>query len=89
MTLTIPADLEEFVQREIATGRYQTAEEVVRAGIMLLQERERQRDRLRDDIDAAIQQIENGEYVEYDQDSLRGFFEELKQSARDSHAKAQ
>ena len=43
---------------------------------------ESERDRLQEDIDVAVRQIENGEFVEYDSDSLRVFFEELKQSAR-------
>lgn len=82
----IPSDLEEFVKREVASGRYATPDEVVRAGILLLQDRERQRELLRQDIDAAIRQIEEGDYTEYDRDSLHGFFEELKESARASHA---
>ncbi len=41
-----------------------------------------ERDRLQEDIDAAVRQIESGDFVEYDSESLRGLFEELKQSAR-------
>ena len=36
----LPAELEQFVQQEIAEGRYQSAEEVVSAALRLLQEHE-------------------------------------------------
>lgn len=81
MNSTIPAELENFVREQVESGRYESPEEVVHAGIVLLQERERQRDRLRADIDTAIEQIENGDHVEYDSDSLRDFFDELKKAA--------
>jgi putative addiction module CopG family antidote len=38
----LPPELEQFVQQEIAEGKYQSAEEVVRAALRLLQEHEAQ-----------------------------------------------
>ena len=38
----LPAELEQFVQQEIAGGKYQSTEEVVSAALRLLQEHERQ-----------------------------------------------
>lgn len=82
MSITLPSELEEFVSERVASGEYSSAEAVVSAGIQLLKAQEEQRDQLRRDIDAAIRQIENGEYFEYDDASLDAFFEELKQKAR-------
>jgi len=78
MTLSIPTELEEFVAERVASGEYPSPEAVVSAGIQLLKERDKQRDALRQDIDAAIQQIENGDYFEYDEASLDEFFAELQ-----------
>lgn len=54
MVVSIPAGFEEFVQQEIATGRYRSAEEVVSEGLRLLQRLNDQRQALRDDIQAGI-----------------------------------
>jgi antitoxin ParD1/3/4 len=40
MTLSLPADLERIVAAEIATGRYSSAEEVVREALVALEERD-------------------------------------------------
>jgi antitoxin ParD1/3/4 len=43
-------DLEELVQRQIETGRYSSASEVVRGALVLMQERDQQRVEIRDKI---------------------------------------
>jgi putative addiction module CopG family antidote len=41
MTVTLPPDLEPFVQRRVDSGRYSDANEVIRAALALLDERDR------------------------------------------------
>ena len=40
LNVSLTPELEAFVQSRVATGRYQTASEVVREGLRLLEERE-------------------------------------------------
>lgn len=87
--VSLPPDLNEFVRLEIESGRFGSEQDVVTEGIRLLKARQRKREQLQNDIAAAVKQIENGEYVEYDDDSLRDFFEELKQDARNACVEAE
>ena len=74
---TIPPDLRQFVEQELASGKYGNAEEMVTEGLRLL--RERKLYELRRDIDAGIEQIERGEGIEIDgEEALRRFFDEVK-----------
>ena len=85
MSISLPPDIEEYIQGEVASGRFESTDAVLYEAINTLKERERQRAELRKDLQAAVEQIENGDYIEYDRESLRDFFEELKQEARRAH----
>lgn len=79
----IPPELQQFVDRELASGHYQSAEEVLCAGLRLLQER-RLHD-LRCDVQAGLNQLDRGEGIELedeDEPSLHAFFEDIKTRGR-------
>jgi len=81
MSTTIPPEFEDFVTHELAAGNYQTPEEVVSEGLRLL--RERKLYELRKDIGAAMEQLERGEGIDLeDEESLDGFFEDIKRRGR-------
>ena len=44
LNVSLTPELEEFVEKRVATGRYQTASEVVREGLRLLELRDRERE---------------------------------------------
>jgi antitoxin ParD1/3/4 len=44
LNVSLTPELEKFVQTRVATGRYQTASEVVREGLRLLEIQERERE---------------------------------------------
>ena len=79
---TLPPELQDFVQQEVAAGRYQSAEEVLADGLRLL--RERKIYSLRQDIAAGMAQLDRNEGIELNDDqSLRDFFEDIKRRGRD------
>lgn len=82
MNVSLTPELERFVQSRVASGRFQTASEVVREGLRLLEERELAREtalkELRSKIRRAVEQADRGEIL--DGESV---FEEIRQlSAR-------
>ena len=82
MNVSLTPELEQFVQSRVASGQYQTASEVVREGLRLLEEREQAREtalnELRAKIRRGIEQADRGELLDGDT-----VFEEIGQmSAR-------
>jgi putative addiction module CopG family antidote len=70
----IEPDLMTFVQREVASGKFRSQEEVVAEGLRMLRERERQRDALRADILAGIEQLDRGEGIVIDSPEAEAAF---------------
>jgi antitoxin ParD1/3/4 len=82
MNVSLTPELERFVQSRVASGLYQTASEVVREGLRLLEEREQAREtsleELRAKIRRGIEQADRGELLDGD-----AVFAEIRQlSAR-------
>ena len=82
MNVSLTPELEQFVQSRLASGRYQTASEVVREGLRLLEEREEARatalNEIRAKIRRGIEQADQGKLLDGDT-----VFEEIGQmSAR-------
>jgi antitoxin ParD1/3/4 len=68
MNVSLTPELEQFVQSRVASGRYQTASEVIREGLRLLEEREESREtalrELRGKLRRAIEQADRGEFLD-------------------------
>jgi putative addiction module CopG family antidote len=64
MPQTLPRDLQDFVDRELATGRYRSTEEIVVAGLRLLQ---RDRQEALEGIREGLAQSERGEGIPLDE----------------------
>jgi len=64
MNVSLTPHLEQFVDKKVREGTYQTASEVVREGLRLLAERDQKRtlelQRLRREIAVGLSQVENG-----------------------------
>jgi Arc/MetJ-type ribon-helix-helix transcriptional regulator len=73
MATELTPDNESFIQQEIAVGAFQTREDAIEAGVALLKKRRELIDRLAE----SRRQLDEGEYVEFDDEGLRKFFEEL------------
>ena len=74
MDVPIPSALEQFVHDVISTGRYGDPAEVVAEGLRLLERRER----LRQEVAAGVEQLDRGEYTEYDEGSFEQFARDIE-----------
>lgn len=61
MAATLPPDLEAFIQSEVASGKYASADEAVAEAVRLLQEHQRLLANLRSDIETGINAFERGD----------------------------
>ena len=70
LNVSLTPELEQFVQQRVSSGRYQTASEVVREGLRLLEQQERDREAAFAELKAKLQrgatQAERGEVVDPD-----------------------
>lgn len=67
MNVKVLGAAEQFVQEEVASGRYDSAQEVVREGLRLLHEQEildqQRRERLNEQIQEGLDQLDRGEGI--------------------------
>lgn len=81
LTITLTPELEAFIRERVASGRFDTASDVVREGLKLLEVREHEREavlaEIRREIEIGMEQAKAGQL----RDS-RAFFEELRRKIR-------
>jgi len=77
MNVSLTPELEKFVQDTVATGRYSSASEVVRASLHKLQEEERWKAYAKAKIAKGLEDVAAGRVV-----SREDFLEEIKQRRR-------
>jgi antitoxin ParD1/3/4 len=70
LNVSLTPELDRFVHERVATGRYQTASEVVREGLRLLENQEREREAalasLKAKLERGAAQADRGEFIEPD-----------------------
>ena len=75
MSLTLPPRLESLVRQKVEDGLYESPGQVMEEALLLLDERDRLRQRrleeLRQDIAIGLEQLERGEYVILDEEEVR------------------
>ncbi|MBD1856262.1 MULTISPECIES: type II toxin-antitoxin system ParD family antitoxin [Leptolyngbya] len=64
MNMTLNPDNERFIQTQIQTGRFASAEEVINAALEVFAEREKRLTDLRQKIQSGTEQLRNGEGVD-------------------------
>jgi antitoxin ParD1/3/4 len=69
-SLTLGEHWEKFVKREIASGRYASASEVVRAALRELEERNKRLQALRDHLDEGVRQAKRGDFKDFTVDDV-------------------
>jgi antitoxin ParD1/3/4 len=64
MNITLKPEIEQFIQAQLATGRFASAEDVINEAFKLLQERERRIEELRQKIAVGNEQIAKGQVTD-------------------------
>ncbi|NQU19759.1 MAG: type II toxin-antitoxin system ParD family antitoxin [Candidatus Nealsonbacteria bacterium] len=78
MSTSLPPEIQQYVEQVVATGRYESAEQVVREAFRLLQEQDRAFASLQTDVKKGFDQLERGEGIELDDQGLREFFDDVQ-----------
>ena len=86
MKIALSPEHEALIQKKMASGKYACVDEVVQEAFELLSDRETSREarlaELKRQIALGFEQLERGEYTEYDEAGLRDFFERIKTEGR-------
>lgn len=91
MNVSLTPELEKLVNDKVKSGRYNSASEVVREGLRLLQDQDELKrirtDELRREIMLGVEQIRNGEGIVVKASELDDFTEKLIEEARNEYSK--
>jgi Arc/MetJ-type ribon-helix-helix transcriptional regulator len=78
MLQNLSQENEAFIDAAVASGLYQDRGAAIEAGVSMLRRREQLLARL----DESRRQLDEGDYVEFDDDGLKDLVEQLKERAR-------
>ena len=92
MNVSLTPELEKLVNDKVKSGRYNSASEVIREGLRLLQDHDELKrirlDDLRREIMLGVEQIRNGQSIVLEtEEDRKEFFEDIKRRGRERLAK--
>lgn len=91
MNVSLTPELEQLVHKKVNSGLYHSASEVIREGLRLLKEQDDMRqsrlNQLRQQVDIGAEQINRGQYTDYDVDDLQPLVDEIQAAGRKRLAK--
>jgi antitoxin ParD1/3/4 len=86
MNISLTPELEQLVIKKVESGMYHSASEVIREGLRLLKEQDDLRqvrlNQLRKEVDIGAEQIERGQYTDYDVENLQPLVDEIQAEGR-------
>ncbi|MBP6011266.1 MAG: type II toxin-antitoxin system ParD family antitoxin [Alphaproteobacteria bacterium] len=72
--INLTKQIDDFVEKNVSTGQYQNASEVVRDALRLLKSRQQEDklklQRLREAVDVGVRAIDAGDYIELSRDEI-------------------
>jgi len=78
MNISLTPELEQLVAKKVKTGMYQTASEVIREGLRLLNQRDQHIASLRRDVRSGFEAVERGEFTEYSEGNMKKLVDRVK-----------
>jgi Arc/MetJ-type ribon-helix-helix transcriptional regulator len=81
---SFPPDVTRFIDKQVAVGNYASQEDVVVDAVRILREVQVKQRQFHEDVRLGMEQLERGEYTEYDEAGLRQLFDDLKQNIQES-----
>jgi antitoxin ParD1/3/4 len=78
MPTMVPSKFQEFIDREVASGKFRSPDDVVSAAMRLFEERERKLDAIRDELMIGIEQLDRGEGIPIDEAFAQVLGEDLE-----------
>jgi len=82
VNVSLTPELEQLVTEKVKSGKYQTSSEVVREGLRLLKECDEHLVALRREVRAGFDEIERGEFTEYEPGSVGKLAHRVKAQGR-------
>jgi antitoxin ParD1/3/4 len=82
MNVSLTPELEKLISDKVTSGMYQTASEVVREGLRLLNERDQKVEALRREVRAGFEAVERGEFSVYGEDNIKELADRVKARGR-------
>ncbi len=80
---SFPPDLQQFVDDQIALGKYSSAEDVVCDAVRRLRDREVKLVALRQEIDKGLAQLDSGESFDLESENeILGWFDDIERQAQ-------
>ncbi len=80
---SVPSDVAQFIEQEIASGRYRSEDELVVDAVRVLRELKQRHHRLCNDIQKGIREIEQGQEIELESEAeLQQFLNQVKAEGR-------
>ena len=74
-----PEEREEILNRKVDSGLYRSEDDVIDSALRLLDERDMYLQELKEKVQLGMEQIANGEYVEYTGETLHELFDEIEE----------
>ncbi len=78
-------ELQQLVEQQLAGGNYGSENDLLLEAVRLLAQRDRRREELRRELQIGRDQLDRGEYTEYDEHTLRERFDQLQQRGRERY----
>jgi antitoxin ParD1/3/4 len=82
LNISLTPQLEEMIRAQVDSGKFNSASEVVREALRMMQEREANLERMRAEIQIGLDQLERGEAVEFTEDTLERLMKEAAENSR-------